>query len=242
LGVGDGVSAFAAGVGFVVGTPQVWPYAAVPVSWLLLLSCGGCVGGAFGAWEAAFHVVGKEAGTWGQVGGWLLTVLLAILFILLAQLAALALAQPLSGFALDGIVHAQEKALTGRTSPKASLLVSAWNALCVAALSFLVCVPLLVLLFVIGLLFPPATVVTIPLKFVVCGWMLAWDFFDYPLTMRGLGMLARLHWMSRHFLAVTTFGVIWALLVVVPGIVLLLLPMGVAGATQLVVAADRAEE
>ena len=99
--------------------------------------------------------------------------------------------------------------------------------------------PILILLLAIGLFFPPATVVTIPLKFLVCGWMLAWDFFDYPLTMRGLGMRARADWMGRHFLAFTLFGTLWALLTIVPGVVLLLLPMGVAGATYMVVAADR---
>ena len=40
----------------------------------------------------------------------------------------------------------------------------------------------------------------------------------------------------------TVFGLLWAGLVVVPGLVLLLLPMGVAGAAQLVVAADRPAE
>jgi CysZ protein len=238
LGVGDGVAAFLGGIGFVIATPGVWLYALVPVTVLTVLACGGCVGGGFGAWETAFHIVGKEAGAWGQVGGWALTVLLGLAFVVLAMLTSLALAQPLSGFALDAIVHAQEKVLTGRASPRASLLVSAWNASRVALLSLVCGVPLLVLLLLIGVLFPPATVVTVPLKFVVCGWMLAWDFFDYPLTMRGLGMGARIEWMGRHFLAFTAFGLAWALVIVVPGVVLLLLPMGVAGATQMVVAAD----
>ncbi len=240
LGAGDAVSAFFSGIGFVIGTPSVWPYALVPVTVLLVLACGGCVGGAWGAWKAAFAVVGQQAGTWGQVGGWLLTVLLALLFTLLGLLAALALAQPLSGFALDAIVHAQEKALTGRASPKPPALVSAWNAFKVALLSFLLGAPALVVLFLIGLAFPPATVVTVPLKLLVCGWMLAWDFLDYPLTMRELGLRARVGWVARHFGAFTVFGLMWAALVVVPGLVLLLLPMGVAGAAQLVVAADRA--
>jgi CysZ protein len=242
LGVGDGLAAFFAGIGFVITTPGVWLYALVPVTLLLVLACGGCVGGGIGAWETAFHIVGEEAGTWGKVGGWLLTVLLGLLFIALGLLASLALAQPLSGFALDAIVHAQERALTGRAFPKAPFLVCAWNALRVALLSFALAAPLLVLLFLIGLIFPPAAVVTVPLKFLVCGWMLAWDFFDYPLTMRRLGMGERIEWMGRHFLAFTAFGLAWALVIVVPGVVLLLLPMGVAGATQMVVAADRAEE
>jgi CysZ protein len=239
LGVGDAFEAFFSGIGFVLTTPGVWPYALVPVTVLLVLACGGCVGGAVGAWRTAFAVVGQEAGAWGQAGGWLLTVLLALLFIALGLLAALALAQPLSGFALDAIVHAQERALTGHASPKPPVLVSAWNALKVALFSFLLGAPALVVLFLIGLAFPPAAVVTIPLKLLVCGWMLAWDFLDYPLTMRELGLRARVAWVARHFEAFTTFGLLWAVLIVVPGLVLLLLPMGVAGAAQLVVAADR---
>ncbi len=238
LGAGDGLGAFLGGVGFVVTTPGVWLYALVPVTVLLLLACGGCVGGAVGAWETVFHFIDREAGAWKQVEGWLLTVLLAVLFIVLGLLAALALAQPLSGFALDAISHAQEKALTGRASPKAPILVSAWNALRVGLISFLLGAPVLVILTVVGFLFPPALIVTIPLKIVVCGWMLAWDFVDYPLTMRDMGVGARVGWVFRHFAAFTAFGVMWALLVVVPGLVLLLLPMGVAGATQLVVMAD----
>src|SRR5690242_5810812 len=97
LGAGDGLAAFLGGVGFVVATPGVWLYALVPVTVLLLLACGGCVGGAWGAWETVFHFIRPEAGGWARAGGWLLTVLLAVLFVLLGLLAALALAQPLSG-------------------------------------------------------------------------------------------------------------------------------------------------
>jgi CysZ protein len=240
LGLGDGLGAFLGGIGFVVTTPGVWLYALVPVTVLLLLACGGCVGGAWGGWEAAFGIVGQEGGGWKQAEGWLLTVLLAILFMALSLLAALALAQPLSGFALDAISHAQEKALTGRASPKPSALASAWNALKIGLFAFLIGAPILIALTVVGLLVPPATIVTIPLKFLVCAWMLAWDFVDYPLTMRDLGLGARITWVANNFAAFTVFGLLWAGLVVVPGLVLLLLPMGVAGATQLVVMADRA--
>jgi CysZ protein len=95
--------------------------------------------------------------------------------------------------------------------------------------------PILAVLFLINLAFPPAALVTVPLKLLVCAWMLAWDFFDYPLGLRGLGVRARLRWVGRRFGAFTAFGLAWASLVVVPGVVLLLLPMGVAGATHLVV-------
>jgi CysZ protein len=101
-------------------------------------------------------------------------------------------------------------------------------------------VPLFLGLFLISLVFPPAALVTVPLKFLLCGWLLAWNFLDYPLGERGLGAGASLSWMTRHFGAVTAFGAAWALLVIVPGIVLVLLPMGVAGAARLVVEAEGA--
>jgi uncharacterized protein involved in cysteine biosynthesis len=78
--------------------------------------------------------------------------------------------------------------------------------------------------------------VTVPLKVLVCGWMLAWDFIDYPLAMRGVGLEERFAWVGRNLGAFTLFGVLWALLLVVPGMQLVILPMGVAGATRLVVA------
>jgi CysZ protein len=99
---------------------------------------------------------------------------------------------------------------------------------------------LLTILFLISFFFPPAAVVTVPLKFIVCGWMLAWDFIDYPLAMRGVGLEQRFAWVGRNFGAFTLFGLAWALLVILPGVVLLILPMGVAGATQLVIADDEA--
>jgi CysZ protein len=82
-------------------------------------------------------------------------------------------------------------------------------------------------------------VVTVPLKFLVGAWLLAWNFLDYPLSVRGCGVRHRLRWVFTHFGAVTAFGLVWAMLLIVPGIFLLILPMGVAGATRLVVAAER---
>jgi len=102
----------------------------------------------------------------------------------------------------------------------------------------LIGMPLLSLLLLIGIFFPPAVVVTVPLKVLVCGWMLAWDFVDYPLALRGVSLAERFSWVGRNFGAFTFFGILWTLLVATPGMVLLILPMGVAGATRLVVAAE----
>jgi CysZ protein len=160
---------------------------------------------------------------------------LALVGVVVALLLALVMAQPLSGWALERISHVQERAMTGHSGPRSSFLVSFLVTLQAVLLSLAVGVPVLAVLFTINFFFPPAAVVTVPLKFLVCGWMLAWDFIDYPLSLRGLGLLARAGWVWRNAGAFTVFGLAWAGLVVVPGVVLLLLPMGVAGATRMVV-------
>ncbi len=208
-----GLEAFGGGIGFVIATPSVW-----------------------GSHHLSNWLIGPDPGVWGQIGYWGMMIPLAVVSFLAAALLALSLAQPLSGFALEAIVHAQEIALTGTAPPKASFLTALISTTVAVAISLLVGGTLLVILFLVSFFFPPAAVVTVPLKVLVCGWILAWDFIDYPLAMRGVGLEGRFAWVGRNFGAFTLFGVLWALLVVLPGVVLLVLPMGVAGATRLVVA------
>ncbi len=234
IGVGDGLSAFFRGIGFIIVTPSVWLWSAIPMAWLLFLSCGGCGLGFWGAKSLSEFLVQPE-GTWGEIGKWALTILMWVFLILLVALVALSLTQPLSGFALDRIAIAQESAMTGRRRPAPSIFLTLWNSAKATILSLIVGSPILLVLLAIGFAFPPAAVVTVPLKFLVAGWMLSWNFIDYPLGLRRMGVRARIGWVWQHFDAFTTFGVMWALLLPIPGIVLLVLPMGVAGVTRLVV-------
>jgi len=232
----NGLEAFGSGIGFVIITPGVWGYALVPVAMLLLLLCG-LAGLAFwGSLHLSSWLIGPNPGVWGQIGYWSLVIALAVVGVIVAMLVALSLAQPLSGFALESVSHAQEIALMGTAAPKTSFFASLVSTTKAVVVALLVGGTMLVILFLISFFFPPAAVVTVPLKVLVCGWMLAWDFIDYPLAMRGVGLEGRFAWVGRNFAAFTLFGVLWALLVVVPGMVLVILPMGVAGATRLVVA------
>jgi CysZ protein len=235
IGLSSGLEAFGSGIGFILTTPRVWGYALVPVTMLLLLSCGLTGVGVWGSHHLSTSLFGEDLGTWGQVGKWTLTVVLALVGIVVAMLVALSVAQPLSGFALEAIAHAQEIALTGRAAPKTSFISNLLSTTKAVLVALMVGGTLLTVLFLVGFFFPPATLVTVPLKLVVCGWMLAWDFIDYPLAMRGVGLENRFAWVGRNFGAFTLFGLMWALLVIIPGVVLLVLPMGVAGATRLVV-------
>jgi CysZ protein len=228
-----GLRAFFGGIGFVLSTPSVWGWALVPVGFMALLSVGVCGLSWWGAWEASKALVGDT-----NLGTWTLTILLGLLGAMLAVLVALTLAQPCSGFALEAICRAQERAMTGRASPAISYWASLGRNLKVITVTLVVGGGITLLLFVIEFLFPPAAIVTVPLKFLISGWLMAWNFLDYPLGLRGLGVRDSLRWIGRHFSAVTVFGLAWWTVVLFPGAVLFLLPMGVAGAARLVVEAD----
>lgn len=236
---GTGLAAFLGGAWFVARTPSVWPFAAVPVLTALVLTCGLGGLGVSQAGRVARLLLGDDA---NAVGSWAVTLVAGALLMFLAALLALALAQPLSGWALEAIARRQEERLTGRCPPEPSFLRSLWvGARC--SLFIVVAGGLVTLVLLpITLVFPPAAVVTVPLKFLTAAWFLAWDLVDYPLGMRGFGVRARLRWVSANFASFTTFGLLWAAVLVVPGVFLLVLPLGVAGATRLAVASGRPDD
>jgi CysZ protein len=228
-----GLRAFFGGIGFILTTPAVWGWSLVPVGFMALLSLGLCGLGWWGAWEASKALVGEQ-----NFGTWTLTAMLGLLGATLAVLIALTLAQPCSGFALEAICRAQERAMTGRASPAVPYWASLWRNLKVIAATLVLGGGFMLGLFVVEVLAPPAVIVTVPLRFLVGGWLMAWNFLDYPLGLRGLGFRDGIRWVGQHPGAVTAFGLAWWSLVLFPGAVLLLLPMGVAGAARLVVEAD----
>jgi CysZ protein len=234
------LDAFTGGIGFVITTPGVWLYSLVPAFMLVLLWTGLVVFGVWGATGVSTYIFGPVSGTWSGIGKWTLIILLSLVALLVALLLALLLAEPASGFALERISQAQERKLTGHAPPTLPLLRSIWLSTRAVTVAIVPGGVALLILLAVNLVYPPALVVTVPLKILVCAWMLAWDFLDYPLGLRGLGIVARLRWVGRNFGAFTLFGVCWALFAVVPGAVLMLLPMGVAGATRMVLLDDPA--
>jgi len=232
------LDAFMGGIGFVATNPRVWGYSIVPAAMLVLLSMGFIILGIWSAAELSSYIFGPVCGTWSGIGKWTATILLSLVAFLLSLVLALLLAEPLSGMALERIAQAQERKLTGTAPPALPVLKSILLSARAVAIAVIPGVTVLVILFAINLIYPPAMVVTVPLKLLVCAWMLAWDFLDYPLGLRRLGVRARLRWVLRNFGAFTVFGVCWALFAIVPGVILVLLPMGVAGATRMVLLDD----
>jgi uncharacterized protein involved in cysteine biosynthesis len=154
--------------------------------------------------------------------------------VLLAILAAVSLAQPLSGPALETLARRQEGALGARAWPEEPYLRGLWRGLRVNLTGLAVSGPLLGLLLLVDLLFPPAAVVTAPLKFLVSSALVGWDLLDYPLSVRGWRVRDRWRWIRAHHRPFLGFGMACAALLLIPGLGLLLLPVGAAGAARLV--------
>jgi CysZ protein len=232
------IDAFCGGISFILTTPRMWPLAIVPAAILTVLLIGLTAVGVWGGAELSASLFGPDRGTWGAIGHWILTVVFALIALLIALVLALTLAEPLSAFALERISVAQQRALTGFAPESPPFMAAMWLSLCCVSFALVLGGFALAALFLVSFFFPPAAVVTIPLKVLVCSWMVAWNLLDYPLGLRGMGLSARLQWVGKHFGAFTLFGFLWAMVAVVPGIILLLLPMGVAGATRMVLGDD----
>jgi CysZ protein len=218
-----GAGAFFQGMAFVVSTPRIWPRALVPVLAALVLFAG----------LTALGLSGAIALTRGASLQGLWLVLLAIPAVVLALVLALALAQPLSGWALDGIVRAQRRELGLPELPEGALLSTMWSSLVAALLALAVGAPTIVLLTAVGWLAPPAVVVTVPLKVLVGALMIAWDLADYPLAIQGASVGDRLRWAAKNWRAFCGFGLAATAFFAIPGLGLFALPCGVAGAARL---------
>lgn len=240
----DGVKCFFGGLGFLVKTPGAWPLALVPVVVVLLLGGALCtlavsyVPGWAGDW------MGELTGRDGKLDAALsvgFSVLVTVIAVILAVFVAFTLSQPISGPAFEALVRRQEVDLGLPPRPETSFLADVWLALKSSILGLAIATPVLAVLFLVGFFFPPAQVVTIPLKILVAVVVLAWDVCDVPLGLRGIGASRRVGILGRHIGAVFGMATGVALLAVVPCGILLAMPIGVIGAARLVHAIEQAE-
>ena len=85
----------------------------------------------------------------------------------------------------------------------------------------------------LGLLVPALAPVLLPLQVFPLALGLAWSLLDYALTLRGVRLRARARLLLAHPAPILGFGAAFALVTIIPGGALLLLPAGVVGATRL---------
>jgi len=159
MGFFRGIAAFFAGVAWIASTPRMWARALVPVATALVLVVALSAVGIYGALALTHRELGDG------FGAGLASVVASVAAAVLAVLVGVSLAQPLSGWALDGIVRAQERDLgiPAATGPSETLFGSLGSALLALATG----IPLLLVLTLIGWTFPPLALVTVPLKLIV---------------------------------------------------------------------------
>lgn len=232
-GAWKGLASTLSGVRFVVLRPRSWPTAIIPaaIASLLFSACAGGLG-----W-LAWH---QTASLRESVPGYIVSALLMVVAVILAGVLALSLAQPLAGFALDDLSRMRETTMGGvARADDDTFFTTAWRSLRVTMTGLLVGGPLLLGLALISALFPPAAVVTVPLKVVVSSLVVAWDLLDYPFGLRKMRVRERLAWMRANAGAVLLFGATSGAILLIPLLGLLMLPCGVAASTELVVRVER---
>ncbi|MEZ4374036.1 MAG: EI24 domain-containing protein [Polyangiaceae bacterium] len=234
IGFWRGFAAVFRGFGFLLVHPRAWPYALVPGLLLfVLVSLGGWFAlGVVQPWAADW--AGPNSGWLAETGAGVASWLLATLALALCILVALVLAPPLSSPALEQLVALQELELGAPQRDPIGFLAEIWFGLKAQAVAACFVAPILLLLWLVSMFVPPASVVTTPLSFFFTGLGLAWNLFDYPLTLRGVGMRARLGFVWRHKLPTIGFGLGFSLLFWLPCFNVLLLPVGVVAATEVV--------
>ena len=233
--LGRGVGAFFGGLSFVVRTPRALGWAMVPAG----VAVGvGVALSAIGLWgvvrlTAALVTV---SGALGVVARGMLEVLFGGMAVFAAVVIALAVAQPIARVALDRIASPLDA--LGPAARPLRAPSSLFESLLVALSALGVTLPAVGVLELVTFVAPEAAFLTEPIAFAVSALGVAWELLDHPFSRRGLGLRERVSWMKGSFFAVLGFAIAAQVFMLIPGVNLLLLPIGIAGATRLF--ADRA--
>ncbi|CAF2328564.1 unnamed protein product [Rotaria sp. Silwood2] len=236
----SGILAPFQGFHFILTHSSTWSRALVPAILFTLIILILAIIGIWGMNIITYRLFQKFSSRWTHIGIWILRIVLYIVVMCLSLIIALIIAQPLSSPALESLVRAQERYLKYPNRPEESFWSSVWRSIRIAIISLLISFFIFIILTLIELFFPPAVIITTPLKFLATGFIIAYDIIDYPLSLHLFGVRERTPWF-RHYLWTTLgFGLALEVIFLIPGAFLLLLPAGVCGATRIVVAAERA--
>lgn len=175
------------------------------------------------AGNSAVQNFGASALSWlsvaaGSVAGWFLAALLTPL---------------LSAPALERIVGLVEADLGAPPRRPLGVIGEFACGLRATALGAALFVPPVLALTLLELAAPPVTIVTTPLKLALGALGISWNLLDYPLSLRGIGARERVVFMKAHAASSLGFGAAFALSFWLPCCGILLLPVGVAAATEL---------
>ncbi|MBW2453830.1 MAG: EI24 domain-containing protein [Deltaproteobacteria bacterium] len=229
------------GIGWLVTHPNAWALAAVP----LIIGIVATAALAFGSigWvpDLIADLIGPTTSTWAGVGVVVLKILATALALVVGCLLAFAVAQPLAGPALEGLVRQQERDLGAPTREPTSWVRDIGRALLSVVVGYGFGLPAILLLVLISLFVPVAAIIAVPLELLVAACTIAWDLCDFPMSVRGVPIGERVRTIASHGGAVLGFSLGLALAGLVPCLLFFLLPAGVVGATRLMWEVERWE-
>ena len=232
-GLRAGAKAPFCGLSFLIRNPRLWPLALVPMAVASAIFLGGSCLSVLWLPRWIESVTGP-GDAWYQVAGVaVLQFAAALSGVLLSVLLAVALAQPLSGPALERLVRAMQEQIGATQRPQVPWWRDMGRSSLGAAVGLAVTVPLLTVLFLVDLTIPLGWVIAFPLKLIVTGMFITWDLMDYPFSVRGWRIGIRARWIRSHLGSAFGFGLSLAVIFLIPGMQLLLLPVGAVGATWL---------
>lgn len=220
----QGIGAYLNGFGLLVRYPRLFALALIPILLTVVVLLGLAGGSAWliGRWLQASQMLAAD----GQL---LIQVLVFLLVLFVMYLVYLPLTRVfLAPFSEK--LSRKTSELTGANSlakHELGFFKSIWEGLKLVAFQLVLVVAVLLLTIIL----PPLGV---PLGVFVTICFCGIDFLDVPLSMRGLSLRQKLHFLWRSRARILGFAVAGYLLLHIPIVNLLVLPVGVIGATLLV--------
>ncbi|MFC1643199.1 EI24 domain-containing protein [Myxococcota bacterium] len=236
-----GVTSLPCAVRSLMSAPRLWPCALAPA--VVFVALFGLLALGSVAWVRPWvlGLIPEASRGWGGLGAELFSWLAAAAALGLGWVIATVLTPALSSPALERIVAHVEKELGVPVHAPLGFFKELLCGLRAFGAGAMFAGPILLALWTTEILLPPAVIITVPLQFVVTALWAAWGLFDYPLTLRGVGIRRRLLFMRGHPRSTLGFGTACTALFWVPCCNVLALPVAVAAATHLLWAVARSD-
>lgn len=221
------------GLAFLFTHPKSWPYAIVPgviASTLFSIMGGSCVY-FIPRWVDSW--IPDSTAWYASIGQIAAQIVLTALGVIFSYVVSMLVTQPLSGPALQALVLYYEEQNGGPRFEDTPFWIDMWRSLR-SSLIGAIALPIVVILAIVQFFFPASAIVLTPLSIIISSVFIAWDYLDYPLSVRAWRIRDRIQWVRQHKMLVLGFGLSLWVVLLIPCMQLLLLPIGVIGATRLV--------